>query len=329
MRVAILGAGAWGTALACVLAPRHPTVLWARSDDQAGAMQASARNQRYLPECDLPAALQITADLDLALAHARDALLLLAVPVASLRLLARQVARRGFGGACAWVCKGLERGSGMLSHQIMAEELPGVPAGPLSGPSFAGEVARGLPTALVAAGTAEFCEILTSTIHGANLRVYSTDDVVGVEVGGAVKNVLAIGTGIADSLQLGQNARAALITRGLKETQRFGQALGARAETFTGLTGLGDLILTCTGDQSRNRRVGLALGRGVLLETAIRDIGHVAEGVWSAPAIVARARLLQVDMPISESVCAVLQGQANAREAVGRLLSRDPRAEFS
>jgi glycerol-3-phosphate dehydrogenase (NAD(P)+) len=171
--------------------------------------------------------------------------------------------------------------------------------------------------------------LVTAAVHGGNLRVYSSDDVVGVEVGGAVKNVMAIATGIADALHLGHNARAALITRGLTETRRFGEALGARAETFMGLTGLGDLILTATGDPSRNRRIGLALGKGTALAQAIADLGHVAEGVWSAPAIVARAGAVHIEMPISEAVCAVLEGRASARDAVERLLSRDPRAERS
>jgi glycerol-3-phosphate dehydrogenase (NAD(P)+) len=215
----------------------------------------------------------------------------------------------------------------MLAHQIAAVELPSISGGPLSGPSFAEEVARGLPTALVVAGTPQLCATVTAAVHGGQLRVYSSDDVVGVEIGGAVKNVMAIAAGIADAMQLGLNGRAALVTRGLSETRRFGEALGARGETFTGLTGLGDLLLTCTGDLSRNRRIGLALGRGVPLAQAIAELGHVAEGVWSAPAIVARARAAGVEMPITEAVCAVLQGQISARAAVGQLLSRDPRAE--
>jgi glycerol-3-phosphate dehydrogenase (NAD(P)+) len=329
MRIAILGAGAWGTALAGTLAPRHPTVLWARDADQAAQIAVERCNRRYLPGQALPAQLRITANLPEALAHARGQLLLLAVPIASLRPLLAQIHAAAFDGAVAWLCKGLERETGLLAHQIVAAALPGAAAGPLSGPSFAEEVARGLPTALVVAGSVPFCETVTAAVHGANLRVYSSDDVVGVEVGGAVKNVLAIATGIADALQLGFNARAALITRGLNETRRFGTALGANSETFTGLTGLGDLILTCTGDLSRNRRIGLALGRGVPLAQAVADLGHVAEGVWSAPAIVARARALQVEMPICATVCDVLEERSSVRDAVDRLLARDPRAERS
>jgi glycerol-3-phosphate dehydrogenase (NAD(P)+) len=329
MHIGILGAGAWGTALACTLAARHPTLLWARDAAQAQAMEQTRRNARYLPGRDLPPELRVIARLDQALAHANDGLLLLAVPMAALRPVLRALRDAHYRGACAWLCKGLERDTGMLAHQVAASELPGLASGPLSGPSFADEVAQGLPTALVVAGSATLCEIVTSAVHGGHLRVYSSDDTVGVEVGGAVKNVLAIATGIGDALELGNNARAALITRGLSETRRLGEALGARGDTLTGLAGLGDLILTCTGTLSRNRRVGLDLGRGLALDAIIANLGHVAEGVWSAPAILARARSLGLQMPITEAVCAVLDGSAGAREAVGRLLSRDPRAETS
>ena len=329
MRVAVLGAGAWGTALACALAARNDTLLWARDAAQASAMAHGRRNERYLAGQTLPPELQVQGSLESAVAHARGGLLLLAVPLASLRPLLQAVKAQQYSGSLAWLCKGLERTSSQMAHQIVASELPGVPAGPLSGPSFAQEVVRGLPTALVVAGTAELCASVTAAVHGGNLRVYSTDDVVGVEIGGAVKNVLAIGTGIADALSLGLNARAALMTRGLSETRRLGVALGARPDTFTGLTGMGDLILTCTGDLSRNRQVGLGLGRGTPLAQIIAELGHVAEGVWSAPAIVARARENSVEMPICETVCAVLEARLGAREAVERLLARDPRSEHA
>lgn len=327
MRISILGAGAWGTALACALGARQQTLLWARDPAQAQRMEQLRRNDRYLPGIDLPEALTVTSDLGRALEHARGELILLSVPTAALRQIAGEIRAHAYRGACTWLCKGLERDTGLLAHQILAAELPGLAAGPLSGPSFAEEVARALPTALVVAGSDTLCATVTAAVHGAHLRVYSSDDVIGVEVGGAVKNVLAIGTGIADALQLGLNARAALITRGLQETRRLGEALGAKGETFTGLTGLGDLILTCTGDLSRNRRIGLALGRGVALAQAVEELGHVAEGVWSASAILARARALNVEMPICEAVCAVLDGRIRARDCVERLLARDPRAE--
>jgi glycerol-3-phosphate dehydrogenase (NAD(P)+) len=215
----------------------------------------------------------------------------------------------------------------MLPHEIVGDEIPGHPAGPLSGPSFAIEVARGLPTALTVGGSTAFCAQVTRALHGEALRIYSTQDVIGVEIGGAVKNVMAIGTGIADALGLGHNARAALVTRGLAETTRLGVALGGRAETFTGLTGLGDLILTCTGELSRNRQVGLALGRGIELERALAELGHVAEGVWSAPATAARAGQRGIEVPITNAVCAVLDGRLAPRAALERLLARGPRSE--
>ncbi len=325
MRITVLGAGAWGTALAGVLAAREEVFLWARDPVQAATIAATRRNERYLPGIALPDGVTVSSDLDTALAHSR--LVLLAVPVAALRPLAGALRARRWVGPVVWLSKGLERDTHLLAHQIMAAELPGVPVGPLSGPSFAQEVARGLPTALVVAGDAGLSAVTTAALHGGNLRIYSSDDVIGVEVGGAVKNVLAIAAGIADALELGTNARAALVTRGLAETRRFGAALGAQAETFMGLAGLGDLVLTCTGDLSRNRRVGLALGRGADLATTLRELGHVAEGVWSAPAIVARARAASVEMPICEAVCAVLAGGVSPGMAVERLLARDPRME--
>lgn len=327
MRICVLGAGAWGSALAHVLAARHDTLLWARDATLVERIRATRCNERYLPGQALSPRLRLTSALDEALEHARGTLSFVAVPTGSLRALLRQLRLAGFEGTCAWLCKGVEQESGLLAHQIAAAELPDIPAGPLSGPSFAEEVALGLPTALVAAGTPQVCATITAAVHGDHLRVYSTDDVVGVEIGGAVKNVMAIGTGIADAMGLGHNARAALITRALSETRRLGCALGARAETFTGLSGMGDLILTCTGDLSRNRRVGLALGHGVALEQAVAGLGHVAEGVWSAAALVERARAVGVEMPIAESICDVLQERCSPRAALERLLSRDPRAE--
>jgi len=327
MRIAILGAGAWGTALACALGQRREVALWARSPEHAQQLDRQRDNPRYLPGIPLPPGVVVTSDLQQAVDFAAGGLLALATPTAALRPTLRELRQAGAVPPLLWLCKGFERDSGMLAHQIVADELPGHPAGPLSGPSFADEVARGLPTALTVAGSADFCSQVTQALHGNGLRIYSTQDVVGVEVGGAVKNVMAIGTGIAEALGLGNNARAALITRGLAETIRLGVALGGRAATFTGLTGLGDLILTCTGEQSRNRRVGLALGHGTELQRALAELGHVAEGVWSAPAIVARAHEAGVDMPITGAVCAVLDGRLAPRAALERLLAREPRNE--
>jgi glycerol-3-phosphate dehydrogenase (NAD(P)+) len=230
-----------------------------------------------------------------------------------------------------WLCKGFEGGSGMLPHQVVREVLgDAVPGAALSGPSFAQEVARGLPCALtVASGSEALRERVVNGVHGGNIRVYSCDDLVGVEVGGAVKNVLAIATGVADGLGLGLNARAALITRGLAEITRLGTALGGRTSTFMGLTGMGDLILTCTGDLSRNRRVGLALAQGKPLDVIVAELGHVAEGVPCAKAVRALAQQLGVDMPITNAVAGVLFDGDNAAAMVAQLLARDPRDELA
>jgi glycerol-3-phosphate dehydrogenase (NAD(P)+) len=324
MKIAVLGAGAWGTALAMAAAPRHQVLLWARDPAQAAAMAASRSNERYLPGLAWSPALAVTADFAAAQAHGREGLILIATPMAGLR---EQLGRLPPGHGALWLCKGFEAGSGALGHEI-AREL-GTPCGVLSGPSFAQEVARGQPTALVAASDdAALAALAVEAFHGDALRVYTSTDVAGVEVGGAVKNVLAIATGILDGLPgAGLNARAALITRGLAEITRLGLALGARADTFMGLSGLGDLVLTATGDLSRNRRVGLLLAAGQSLEQAVQSLGHVAEGVLTAPTVLARAQGLGVEMPICEAVVAVLQGRLAPAGAVARLMQREARAE--
>jgi glycerol-3-phosphate dehydrogenase (NAD(P)+) len=326
MNIAVLGAGAWGTAIARAAAGRHTVQLFARDPAQAAAIARQRCNERYLPGVALPASVSVTPALGTALLDAK--LIIIATPTDALRELLRSL-RGALGAPLVWLSKGFEQSSGRLAHEVVLEELGTLQleAGPLSGPSFADEVAQGLPTALTVAGPPSFCERVTAALHGGALRIYSTDDVVGVEVGGAVKNVLAIATGICDALQLGLNARAALITRGLAEMTRLGCALGASAETFMGLTGVGDLILTATGDLSRNRRVGLALGRGATAEAAVAQLGHVAEGVRSAPAVLDRAHAAGVEMPITEAVCAVLEGALTAVEALDRLLARDPKPE--
>jgi len=303
-------------------------MLYGRSTEQCARISRDRVNAKYLPALSLPETLQVTDKLNTAIDHSADGLTLIATPTDALRSVVRHVSAIGSNAPLVWLCKGFEQSSEQLPHQIAREELGHRPnAGPLSGPSFASEVARGMPTALTVAGTSEFCELVTSALHGGALRIYSTDDVMGVEVGGAVKNVMAIATGISDALELGLNARAALVTRGLAEITRFGVALGARAETFTGLTGIGDLILTATGDLSRNRQVGLTLGRGATLRAAVADLGHVAEGVRSAHAVLARARQFDVDMPITEAVCAVLDGALTPSEALHALLAREPKVE--
>jgi glycerol-3-phosphate dehydrogenase (NAD(P)+) len=326
MKIAVLGAGAWGTALAVAAAARHAVRLWARDAGQAEALRGTRRNARYLPEIALPTALQIDTDLAAACAHARGGLLIIATPMAALRPMLRALPP---DQPALWLCKGFESGSGLLGHEIARAERPGIACGVLSGPSFALEVARGQPTALVAASTdAALAAAAVQAFHGDSLRLYTTDDVVGVEVGGAVKNVLAIATGIVDGMpQPGLNARAALITRGLAEMTRLGLALGARADTFMGLSGLGDLVLTATGELSRNRRVGLLLAQGLPLARILQELGHVAEGAYSAATALARAQSLGVDMPITQAVVEVLEGRLTPEQAMGRLMGRQARAE--
>jgi glycerol-3-phosphate dehydrogenase (NAD(P)+) len=325
--IAVLGAGAWGTALAASLAPRHALRLWARDAAQAGTIAATRSNQRYLPGVPLPGSIAIGGGLSASVSGA--SLLIAATPVAGLRdLLSQLLAAQGGMTPILWLCKGFERDSALLPHEIVAQAGWRAPCGALSGPSFAQEVAAGLPCALtLASADAAFATQAAALLHGGRLRVYRSDDVIGVEIGGAVKNVLAIAVGICDGLGLGQNARAALITRGLAELSRLGVALGGRVETVMGLTGAGDLVLTATGDLSRNRRVGLELARGRRLPEIVAGLGHVAEGVHSARATLARAQSCGVDMPITAAVDAVLGGRLSAPDAVERLLARDPRSE--
>jgi glycerol-3-phosphate dehydrogenase (NAD(P)+) len=338
MNIAVLGAGAWGTAIAIAAAARHDVVLWARDAAQAAALGRERRNARYLPEVALPPALQVTADEAAAHAHARDGLTIIATPMAGLR---ERLGALPDARPVVWLSKGFEAGTGALGHEIAREVMahaapgavpdvvPGVaPCAVLSGPSFALEVARGQPTALVAASAdAALAARVVRSLHGDALRVYSSTDIVGVEVGGAVKNVLAIAVGALDGLRLGLNARAALVTRGLAEMTRLGVAMGAQPATFMGLSGLGDLVLTATGDLSRNRRVGMLLAEGLTLPEALARLGHVAEGVPSAPMVLARAERLGVELPITAGVVDLLAGRINVRDAVARLMSRDARAE--
>lgn len=326
MKIAVLGAGAWGTALAASAAARQATLLWARDAEQAQAMERTRCNARYLPEVRLPDGLITTASLTEALDHGRGGLIVVATPMAGLRRMLQSLPDEA---AAVWLCKGFEEGSGALGHEISRQVRPGRPCGVLSGPSFALEVARGQPTALVAASEdATLLAAMVQAFHCETLRVYASSDIVGVEVGGAVKNVLAIATGILDGMAAGGlNARAALITRGLAEMTRLGLALGARAETFMGLSGLGDLVLTATGDLSRNRRVGLLLAAGQPLASALATLGHVAEGVPAAAMVLARARALGVEMPITEAVVQVLQGQVAPAQALSRLMAREARPE--
>ena len=327
MKLAVLGAGAWGTAISISLAPRHAVTLWARDAAQAREIASSRVNRRYLPEFEIPGNAAITADLRAALAHSE--LVLIATTTAALRAVLKQLAAVDDVPPLIWLCKGFETATARLPHQIAAEELPQRMArGVLSGPSFAHEVAQGMPTALtLASSDAAFAQRIARKLHHDRLRIYSSDDHVGIEIAGALKNVIAIASGISDGLGLGYNARAALITRGLAEITRMGLRLNGRMETFMGLAGIGDLVLTCTGDLSRNRRVGLELAKGIPLERVLHELGHVAEGVYTARAVSKLARQLNVDMPITRAVCRVMDDRIPAREAVQELLQRDPRTE--
>jgi glycerol-3-phosphate dehydrogenase (NAD(P)+) len=333
MKISVLGAGAWGTALAIQAAQAgHDVSLWGRDAAAIEQMRVSRRNAAYLPDSELPAPLALTANRGQAIAHAAAGLTIIATPMSGLRetLAALPSTRR-----VLWLCKGFEAGSGRLGHEIARELQPDMRVGVLSGPSFAQEVAAGRPTALVAASEdAGLAQAAVDAFHGERLRVYTSTDPIGVEVGGAVKNVLAIAVGVCDGLSNvapdapGLNARAALITRGLAEMLRLGLALGAKAETFMGLSGLGDLVLTATGDLSRNRRVGLMLAEGLAMPDILKRLGHVAEGVYSAPTVLARAREAGVEMPITAAMVALLQGRIAAPRVVELLMGREARPEI-
>ncbi|MEF8704496.1 MAG: NAD(P)H-dependent glycerol-3-phosphate dehydrogenase [Candidatus Accumulibacter sp. UW26] len=322
MHIAILGAGAWGTALAIAFAPVHAVTLWARDPAQVLRMRAAAENRRYLAGHAFPDSLALTADFALATEMAE--LILIATPLAGLRATLQRLADARVATPFLWLCKGLESGSGLLPHQVVQEVLGERLCGVFTGPSFAEELARGLPTVVtIASLDASFALRCAESLRGRRLRIYASDDLVGAEVGGAVKNVMAIATGVCDGLGLGMNARAALLTRGLHEITRLGKALGARPATFMGLSGMGDLILTCTGDLSRNRRVGLLLAAGKRLEQIAEELGHVAEGVPAAREVQRRAAALGVRMPITDWVCAVLDGSMTPADGVAALMARD------
>jgi len=329
MKIAVLGAGAWGTALAIAFSRQHTVSLWARQASERHALRAERENRRRLPGHRLPDELAIADDFSELVASAD--LVLVATPLAGLRPCLRRMREDSLARPVVWACKGLEAETGRLPHQIVAEEL-GAEAlcGALSGPSFAAEVACGLPAAVtLAANDVEFGHRMARALHSAHFRVYANDDLTGVEVGGGVKNIMAIATGVCDGLGLGLNARAALITRGLAEIARFGVALGAHPQTFMGLAGMGDLILTCTGDLSRNRSVGLALAAGRRLPQILDELGHVAEGVSTTREVARMAERLGIDMPITRAVDAILYRDEPAAQAVDKLLRRDPKIEAS
>ncbi len=333
MRIAVLGGGAWGTALAISLSANsssdssHQVTLWTRDPNHLAELVCQRINRRYFPDFPLPDSLRLTSALDAAVEFAELALIV--VSVAGLRQTLRGIVACGKTVPVVWGCKGFEAQSARLPHQVAQEEYAGVaPCGVLSGPSFAQEVARGLPAALTLASYDEkFSRNVAAQLHTARLRVYSSRDVIGVETGGAVKNVISIAAGISDGLGFGYNARAALITRGLAEITRLGLKLGGCMETFMGLTGMGDLILTCTGDLSRNRQVGLLLAAGHRLQDILRELGHIAEGVSTAREVLRLSQELKVEMPITRAVCSIIYDGVPAKAAVEELLNREPKTE--
>lgn len=329
--IAVLGAGSWGTALAIQLMRNGaPVTLWGHNPDHVANIISRGENDRYLPGIALPEGLHVEASLELAVSNIQD--ILIAVPSHAFRSVLESIQPYLTSSSrIIWATKGLETGSGKLLHEVAEECLgDGVSTAVVSGPTFAKEVAEGLPTAVTVSSSDEkFAHDIAERLHSEFFRAYTSNDVIGVEVGGAVKNVMAIGAGIADGLGFGANTRTALITRGLAEMMRLGEALGGHRETFMGLAGLGDLVLTCTDDQSRNRRLGLALGRGEKLEDALAAIDQVVEGVQTAREIYDLAQSKDVDMPITEQVYVVLYEGHSPRKAVHDLLNRVQKAELS
>jgi glycerol-3-phosphate dehydrogenase (NAD(P)+) len=327
--LAVLGAGSWGTALAALAARNGvPTRLWGRDAQALAAMAQTRRNQRYLPDLELPAELHYESDLAAALHGAK--VVLIVVPSHAFASMLDEIAPLlDADAAIAWASKGFEPGTGRFLHELVAEKLPGRPAAVVTGPSFAKEVAAGLPSAVTVHSDDEpFARELAGMLHAPNFRAYTGSDVLGAELGGAMKNVLAVATGVADGMQLGLNARAGLITRGMNEMLRLGLALGAKPETLMGLSGLGDLVLTCTGDLSRNRRLGLALGKGVALDEAVRQIGQVVESVLTADEVARLAAKHGLDLPIASGVRAVLHGEVSPVEGLRALMAREQKPEY-
>lgn len=329
MKIAVLGAGAWGSALAITFAKKHAVTLWGRDTSHIADLSTARTNTHYLPGIAFPSSLAVETDLAIALANAD--LALIATSTAGLAATTELIHEHTPAIPILWACKGFDKITGKLPHETVGQLMgtkSNIHFGALSGPSFALEVAKGLPCALtLAANDLDFAREMAAQLNSPALRIYSSDDLLGVELGGALKNVMAIAAGIGDGMQLGLNARAALITRGLAEIVRLGVAMGGRPETFMGLTGLGDLVLTATGELSRNRAVGVQLAQGKSLDAVLASLGHVAEGVNSAQTALALAKRHAVDMPITEAVNAVLFANADPRETLKRLLSRDTKAE--
>ncbi|MDE2423454.1 MAG: NAD(P)-dependent glycerol-3-phosphate dehydrogenase [Betaproteobacteria bacterium] len=326
MNITVLGHGAWGSALAIHLCQGHRVTLWGRDNQILEQMKRELENKKYLPGIPLPKALLLNSDLTVALEGVE--LIIVATPIASLRSIL-EILQPLTHVPIIWVCKGFEPTTGLLAHQI-AEQVLGAnyPCAVLSGPSFAQELAKGLPTAVtLAAKEIELAQQLMQQLHHPRLRLYASEDITGVEIAGAMKNIMAIAAGLSDGLHLGHNARAALITRGLAEISRLGVAVGGKSETFMGLSGLGDLVLTATGPLSRNYRVGKALAEGQQLTTVLQQLGHVAEGVGSAFEVMKLAKKYHIDLPISQMVEALLKATITPQEAVESLLNREPKRE--
>ena len=331
MRLSVLGAGAWGTALAIHLSKLYPTKLWARNSRHVSGMQKAQSNPLYLGDFKFPPLLEISDDFNSTLSDID--LIVCAVPTSGFRQTLKSINEINQSAPVIWANKGLEQGSAKLPHEIALEEL-GDPKktnrhwGVVSGPSFAAELVRSLPTALTLASTSKDTTMLAANIfHHHNLRVYTSEDVVGASVGGALKNVIAIASGISDGMGFGNNARAALITRGLAEISRFGSYLGANQDTFSGLAGSGDLVLTCTGEYSRNREVGIQLAKGQPLEAILKNLGHVAEGVFTATEVIRRINNIEIEMPITSEVNNVIQLGKSPEDAVLDLLGRSIKPE--
>jgi glycerol-3-phosphate dehydrogenase (NAD(P)+) len=332
MNVCVLGAGAWGTALAIHIAKKHNVVLWARDSSHVSGMQKSRSNPLYLGDFIFPKNLALENDLEIAIEGAE--ILISVVPTSGFRSVLNKIQKINKNIPIIWANKGLEKGTAKLPHEVAIDELGSLNAdserhfGVISGPSFAAELVRTLPTAVTMASINEDLSSMAAKLfHHSNMRVYTSNDVIGVSVGGALKNVIAIASGISDGMGFGNNARAALITRGLTEISRFGVALGAKQETFNGLAGAGDLVLTCTGEYSRNREVGIRLAKGQDLEEILTGLGHVAEGVFTAAEVVGRSKKLGIEMPITQEVFAVIHKKKSPREAVLDLLDRSIKQE--
>ena len=331
--ITLLGAGSWGTALAIQFARSgKPTILWGRAEDDPARLERERRNLSYLPNAEFPAALDIQPDLATAVRGQKD--LLVCVPSHAFRIMLNEIKPLASPMTrIAWATKGFEQTTGKLPHQVAQDVFgEGTPLAVLSGPTFAREVGAGLPTAMTVAATSpEYATTLAERISGQNFRAYTSDDIVGVEVGGAVKNVLAIAAGISDGLGYGANTRIALISRGLVEMTRLGEALGAKPKTFMGLSGMGDLVLTCTDNQSRNRRMGLGIAEGKSVDQVAKDIGQVVEGVYAAKAVHEVNRRAKVEMPICEQVYGILYEDKTPESAVSALMNRSlkPESELS